>query len=949
MSDQSMLPLHEVLEEEYVLLHGELPLNYPKDSTPEVRMKAIIQAIHSLDEKRSAFCISGGGIRSATFGLGVMQGLARAMALHRFHYLSTVSGGGYIGSWLSSWIHRANDSTGDATSPEEQVSRALAHTPKWKLNPEPTTVEHLREFSNYLAPKLSLLSADTWTLVAIYVRNLLLNWLVLIPLITAALMVPRLYASILTNLRRHQLGDLNWVWVLLIAGIVLGAAGISYIGLNRPSGTERNKAEKHFLWWCLLPLVLSSFLLSIFWAWYLDSKDGKPGFGTIQFMGFAASINLLGFLSWAAFRVRSLKDGLKRLRELPPVLIAGIISGWLIWRVASASDFLFWPDTDPLNGGSPKLKLYTCIAVPILLLIYLAGEILFVGLVSLITADEDREWWSREDAWILIVAVGWAVISSLVVYGPIGLGELSAYIGGPIGGIAGLITLALGRSPSTSAHTKQEEETSAMSKVKDIALKLAAPIFTVFLLVLLVLAATGLIRLFGTNDLSALISSITSKDFSLSYMEAQIGLDHYDHLAVLFASPLKLVVLVMTLLMAVSLVMARFVNINRFSLHAMYRNRLIRAYLGASNTKRKPNKFTNFDERDNIPMHAMWPRNAAGRKRTGLFHVINMALNLVGGENLAWQERKAESFTVSPLHCGNRDLGYRKSKRYGNGISIGTALAISGAAASPNMGYNSSTFITFLMMLFNARLGWWLGNPGRAGHNTYKYDGPRFALKPLISETLGLTDNKSSYVYLSDGGHFENLALYEMVLRRCHFIVVSDGSQDEEGTLESLGNAVRKIRIDLGIPIEFPDKFCIFPRKRKDKGDKQDDDGKYCALAKIRYSCVDDGAPDGVLIYLKPAFYGNEPRDVYEYAKAHPAFPHETTADQFFTESQFESYRMLGSHIMELICGEGFSSRDSYGVLRKSADYCFTKEEMPSWLTEWLSKHPEPSAKQAGG
>src|SRR4030095_10874222 len=121
MTDQNVLPLYEVLEEEFTVLHGSLPA--PKDSSPESRMKAIIDAIHALPQKRSAFCIAGGGIRSATFGLGVMQGLARCKILPRFDYLSTVSGGGYIGSWLSSWIHRAGDAT-NSVSPEAQVAGA---------------------------------------------------------------------------------------------------------------------------------------------------------------------------------------------------------------------------------------------------------------------------------------------------------------------------------------------------------------------------------------------------------------------------------------------------------------------------------------------------------------------------------------------------------------------------------------------------------------------------------------------------------------------------------------------------------------------------------------------------------------------------------------------------------------------------------------------------------
>src|SRR6186713_1045162 len=96
-----------------------------------------------------------------------------------------------------------------------------------------------------------------------------------------------------------------------------------------------------------------------------------------------------------------------------------------------------------------------------------------------------------------------------------------------------------------------------------------------------------------------------------------------------------------------------------------------------------------------------------------------------------------------------------------------------------------------------------MGNTGEHGNSTYTDHAPRNILRPIIAEALGQTDDQSPYVYLSDGGHFENLGLYEMVLRRCRFIVVSDASTDPKCQLEDLGNAIRKIRIDLGVPIDM--------------------------------------------------------------------------------------------------------------------------------------------------
>jgi hypothetical protein len=182
------VPLHEVLEGEFAALHGKLPADYPSSSDPNVRLTAIWAAVHELPEKRAALCISGGGIRSATFGLGVLQGLARCGLLDKFHYLSTVSGGGYIGSWLSAWINRAG-----LTSVTTQLSGQSEHT---RPNPEPIEIQNLRSYSNYLSPRLGMFSADSWTLVGSYLRNLLLNWCVIIPLLAAFLALPWMFSSI---------------------------------------------------------------------------------------------------------------------------------------------------------------------------------------------------------------------------------------------------------------------------------------------------------------------------------------------------------------------------------------------------------------------------------------------------------------------------------------------------------------------------------------------------------------------------------------------------------------------------------------------------------------------------------------------------------------------------------------------------------------------------------
>jgi hypothetical protein len=215
------------------------------------------------------------------------------------------------------------------------------------------------------------------------------------------------------------------------------------------------------------------------------------------------------------------------------------------------------------------------------------------------------------------------------------------------------------------------------------------------------------------------------------------------------------------------------------------------------------------------------------------------------------------------------------------------------------MGYMmSSPIVRFIMTLFNVRLGFWLGNPGEAGSKqgelpTYRCNSPRESVKPILFEALGLTDEKHPYVYLSDGGHFENFGLYEMVRRRCRFIVVSDATTDPSYQLQDLARAIRLIRVDFNIPIEM---------EKMSFGNQPRPEHHYCAIGTIRYSSLNPAHKDGILIYLKPSLRGDEPCDVQSYHREQNDFPEESIADQWFSEKQFEAYRALGAHIIDKIC-----------------------------------------------
>jgi hypothetical protein len=228
------------------------------------------------------------------------------------------------------------------------------------------------------------------------------------------------------------------------------------------------------------------------------------------------------------------------------------------------------------------------------------------------------------------------------------------------------------------------------------------------------------------------------------------------------------------------------------------------------------------------------------------------------------------------------------------------------------MGYHSSPSVTFLMTMFNVRLGWWLGNPGPEGDETYRHEGPAIAILPLVQETFGLTTDNRQYIHVSDGGHFENLGLYEMVRRRCRFIVISDAGRDPDFAFEDLGNAVRKISIDLGVPIRF-ERLDRLKRRPQDINQIAED-CDYHAVGEIDYQDADgDEVKNGLILYIKTGYHGTESAGVRSYAMANLDFPHQSTANQWFSESQFESYRSLGFEIMEGLLNTALKN-DAYGT-----------------------------------
>jgi hypothetical protein len=863
-SEKRVLSFAQVLTEEYRVLRENTEWKAETE-------QSLFQKIHDGNPPLSALCISGGGIRSATFALGVIQAFAENGILTGFDYLSTVSGGGYIGGWLTAWKHRA-----------QGLDKIIPNLKPVAPAPAPDAVDpvqHLREYNSYLTPRLGLLSVDTWTLAATIVRNMVLNWLVLVPILMFILMLPRLVLALarlgvtIQGFYSFTLPDYaNSALVVAIPliGGLLFATGIFNTLRYLPGVGRKDHSEFDFLKYCLAPFITAAATFVAFDSWYCSNDVGYPtnlpAFGNVLLWttGSAAC----GWIAYLLFGNKAIwRRPLALLGLSIAILLTGISTGSCAWLLTTKFyQDLSWP-------------WYVTMSAPSLLLAFIFAVTLFVGLTSTILQDEDREWLSRAAAWILLYILSWLTMSGLVLIAPtyvIALGNWGRASFTALGTAGGMISALGGLSSKTSAkktHNTSKISTSAL--IIDLAAKLAAPVFVGVYLTCLAILTNWILSVTGLVDTP-----------------------WWKHGTFVENTHVESIILLALVFLGFGWLMARYININTFSLHGMYRNRLIRAYLGASNDRRHANKFTGFSQSDNLQMHEL----VSAQKP---FHVVNVTLNLVAGRRLAWQQRKAESFTVTPLHAGNSSLGYRSSLSYGGakGISLGTAITISGAAASPNMGYHSSPVIGFIMTLFNARLGAWLGNPGSAGAKTFELPGPSSATGSLMKEAFGLTNDTSEYVYLSDGGHFENLALYEMVRRGCRNVVVIDSGCDPTFTYEDLGNALRKIRIDLSIPIDFDDSMKLLRQKRT-----------RFAVATIRYSALDPKCKDGLLLYIKPIMLGNEPPDVTAYQATNHAFPHQTTGDQWFNESQTESYRMLGIQSVDDIC-ESWDGKNGLSAL----------------------------------
>lgn len=392
-------------------------------------------------------------------------------------------------------------------------------------------------------------------------------------------------------------------------------------------------------------------------------------------------------------------------------------------------------------------------------------------------------------------------------------------------------------------------------------------------------------------------------------------------------------------LFGISIAYAAFINVNFTSLHRYYRNRLAETYL----LRQDGDSVKRFDPQ---PLSALRATDGA----TAPYHLINAALNLPSSDVAELRGRDCDFFLFSKHFCGGRVVGYHATDEWEAAdahLDLGTAVAISGAAAAPQMGMGTIRGASFLLTVLNVRLGYWLRRPSRSRAGNDRQTARHQEAKPswlkkcwtgfkraltapgpwyLLREAFNWIDYRRRfwkfewlvrYLNLSDGGHIENLGMYELLRRRCKYIVAIDGECDPTLDCPSLMKLQQFAKVDLDVEIEMDVerlKWIEFiPAEARPRDDEKNADAVvrpvkerirysrgHFAVGKIKYPPDENGnAVTGWLIYVKLSITGNEPDYIKDYRRRYPEFPHQSTGDQIFEEDQFEAYRRLGDHITD--------------------------------------------------
>lgn len=738
----------------------------------------------------AGLALSGGGIRSATFSLGIMQALAHRGVLKRMDYLSTVSGGGYIGSALS-WLvsdaaHQEVTRCDDDRSSDRPLDFRLGLDPQSfpfgtdDPAPRPTVdgppersrdlpfqkrlLKYLGAHGYYLTPGKGVTAIS---LLGVILRGTLLNLLVWIPVFT----------------------------MFFLAGLYLSDRAADHLGYAQSSAAP-GPADKP-----ISLLILPHILDGLQEATTADDAN--------------ASVH-----SKAIADVRS---DLDKLLGFELFLLGGTGVFAVLLLVLLVYSFETWRKQETSAQTSCKwyrrrrfVEKFTAVAIPVGIATLVIGSLPIVGV------------------WLH----GWMLA------------------GGPGAVLVG------------AAMTVRQFFTVTMKGDT---------------------TPTGLVASIGAG---LLLYGVFLLAYEIAYLGFSTAGEPMDGALVACALGVGLVW---------TLLLGWCVNLNHISIHRYYRDRLMETYM--PDIRRALACGTGMAVgADATPLHQV----ANPQDPSGPYHIVNTTAILVNSDNPTYRRRGGDNFILSPLYCGCNATGWAPTETFmGGRMTLASAMAISGAAVNPNAGVGGAgptrnKTVSLAMSLLNLRLGYWAHNPAKPQSHLPNHLIPGgYSFGNALGIAAAGFSERRGYIQISDGGHFENNAVYELVRRRVGLIIVCDGGEDHGFSFSDLQTTVQRVWTDFGARISAlldatPDRMIPIPVGKEasyPKGIGFAERGfMVCEVA------YNDGTK-GTLLYLKTTLIRDVSFRVKGYAAQNPDFPDQSTIDQFFDRVQFDAYRELGYQI----------------------------------------------------
>jgi hypothetical protein len=756
--------------------------------------------------------LSGGGIRSASLSLGVMQALAESDLLKRFDFLSTVSGGGYTGGSLQWWWYRGarEDGTRDTQTkfglgPQDfpyGPAHAEGKIGQDTLGRAHANLTYLRSHSSYLTPGNGL---TMWSLLAVLLRTVFISLFIWIPLLAAVFAL--LHAVDLAYLepiaQDHAVPNPFWNGVAL---------------RWTDNCTPATACEVQYR-------ALYALALYLFYA--LTALFGVAG------------------LIFACVS-RAPQNG-SAVWTVPPLVA---LMGGAAWSLQ-----YLWMRFDAFDPGMVALVVFLGIVL-LTALVVVAAEIFTPPSMNA------SYWLRRFFEWVLgAVFIPTLALPVLATVPLIPLLATSAADANKLTA-AGVVGLLSGIGSALYGYY-----TFLKNIVPSLVGQIAATVGAI-----LYLYATLVIAYF----------------LSLLWLGLPVGGDFPYLVPALQAA------------FCLAAFLSIFANINYVGLHRFYRDRLMEAFMPTDKAVSEQLSKSS-PVADNLLVSEL-AKNITG---TGLppipYLLINTNVILVDDKTHKFAVRGGDNFVISPLFVGSSATEWQDTDAYIRAkgpLTLASSVAASGAAVTASAGYigtgiTMNPLVKAVMSLLNIRLGLWVPNPRRG--RIWPFNSIPTFLHPGLQ--LGIFFNrhssKSRFLELTDGGHFENLGLYELIRRKLPIILVVDGEADPTISLSSLVSAAHRIEEDFQATLTFldgkgPERLIM----RKADGypvDLRRAKAPYL-LAQINYS----NDTHGVLIYIKSTLIERLDFTTAGYLAANPAFPHQSTADQFFDPQQFDAYRYLG-------------------------------------------------------